>query len=412
MAYSVRLISILGGPGGSGVELVLTAGPTLSEVLGSQHNIIGFDPRGVGESGPDIDCWPHRPEERAQFEKLFYPDVSFASSTSLSTQYYAADIFGNACTSSVGGPNGSASVLSTPAVAHDMFTYIKAEQVLAQKSVEEAKISYFAVSYGTVLGATFASLYPDHVGKMVLDGVVDASDYYNLGWSSNLYDTSKALDSFCEYCYQGGPSNCSFWGPSAKNISSRLDLLLTGLKNHPIPIPTSQGCGIPLMATYSDLKEYILSAMYTPLSQFPELADILSGLEQGNISAYVTGVTAGNLPANPCSDGSGKNETIDVNTLIKCVDGYAGHRFEDLSQYRYYVDNLTAQSPFFGEVWPNNAGTIMCRSFNATPPKSGRLPGMWNVLNKCILDALLISVRFDTGDKENGISHSFRHSRD
>lgn len=372
------------------MELVLTAGSTLSEVLGSRHNIVGFDPRGVGESGPVIDCWPHHPEERAQFEKLFYPDVSFASSTSLSTQYYAAEIFGNACTSGVGGPNGSASFLSTPAVAHDLFTYIKAEQVLAQKPVEEAKISYFAVSYGTVLGATFASLYPDHVGKMVLDGVVDASDYYNLDWSSNLYDTSKSLDSFFEYCYQGGTSNCSFWGPSAKNISSRLDLLLTRLKNHPIPIPTSQGCGIPLMATYSDLKEYILSAMYTPLSQFPELADVLSGLEQGNISAYVSAVTDGNLPANPCNDGSGKNGTIDVNTLIKCVDGYAGHQFEDLSQYRHYVDNMTTQSSFFGEVWPNNAGTVMCRSFNGPPPRSGRLPGMWNALNKYMLDTLLI----------------------
>lgn len=62
--------------------------------------------------------------------------------------------------------------------------------------MQKSKIAYFAVSYWTVLGATFASLYPDHVGKMVLDGVVDAVDYYNLGWRANLYDADEAVDSF------------------------------------------------------------------------------------------------------------------------------------------------------------------------------------------------------------------------
>jgi pimeloyl-ACP methyl ester carboxylesterase len=65
-------------------------------------------------------------------------------------------------------------------VAHDPLKYIETEQVLARKPVEEAKISYFAVSYGTVLGATFALLYTDRVGRMVLDGLMDASDYYVL----------------------------------------------------------------------------------------------------------------------------------------------------------------------------------------------------------------------------------------
>ncbi|GIK05483.1 hypothetical protein Aspvir_009595 [Aspergillus viridinutans] len=268
-----------------------------------------------------------------------------------------------------------ASFVGTPAVAHDLFTYINAEQKLAGKPVNESKISYLAVSYGTVLGATFASLYPDHVGRMVLDGVVDAADYYDLGWRTNLYDADKALDSFSEYCFQGGPTNCSYWGPSVQNITGRLNGLLAKLKYHPVPIPSSDACDIPLLATYSDLKEYILIATYAPLSNFPVLADVLSGLERGSTSAYVRAATDGFLPANPCNNGSGKNGTTDVNTLIKCVDGYAGHKFENLTDYRNYVDTLTLQSRFFGEVWPNNANGISCRSFDAKPPKSGRLPG-------------------------------------
>ncbi|GIJ86595.1 hypothetical protein Asppvi_005485 [Aspergillus pseudoviridinutans] len=347
-----------GSPGGPGVALVLQGGPSLAQALGGQHNIVGFDPRRVGQSGPVVDCWPNHPEKRAQFGKLFYPEVSHASSTALDTQYYAAEIFGTACTENAGGPNGNASFVSTPAVAHDLFTYINAEQ-----------------NYGTVLGATFASLYPDHVGKMVLDGVVDAADYYDLGWRTNLYDVDKALDSFSEYCFQGGATNCSFWGPSVQNITNRLNGLLAKLKYHPVPIPSSEACDIPLMATHSDLKEYTLGALYAPLSGFPVLADVLSGLERGNTSTYVTAVTDGFLPANPCNNESGKNGTTDVNTLIKCVDGYAGQKFENLTDYRNYVDTLTSQSLFFGEVWPNNANGILCRSFEAKPPKSGRLPG-------------------------------------
>ncbi|KAJ5620630.1 hypothetical protein N7510_004614 [Penicillium lagena] len=371
-----------GGPGGSGVQAIAAYGPGLSQVLLSQYNIVGFDPRGVGESGPVVDCWPNDVAKRAQFEKLFYPETSNASSTSLDTQYYTAEIFGKACTETVGGSNGSAAFISTPAVAHDIFTYITAEQVASNKPKHEAKLFYYGVSYGTALGATFAHLYPDHVERMVLDGVIDAADYYALGWKSNLYDTDAVLDSFFKTCHLGGPKNCSFWGPSVKNIHNRMNNILAELKYHPIPVPTSEACNIPLMATYSGLKEFALMATYTPHVQFPQLADVLTELETGNVSAYMSAITSGSLPANACNNGS-VSTTEDVNTLIKCVDGYSGHRFQDISQFRDYYNLLTFQSSFFGEVWPNNANGVSCRSFHVSPPKSGRLhAGQESILEK------------------------------
>ena len=385
-------------------------GQILAEIFGAQHNVVGFDPRGVGESGPVIDCWPNHPERRAQFEKLFYPDVSNASSTSLDIQFYTAKIFGSACTSSVGGENRNASFISTPAVAHDMLTYINAEQSAAGRSLNNSKISYYGLSYGSVLGVTFASLYPDHVGRMILDGVFEASDYNDLGWSTNVYDSDKALDSFCRYCYQGGSKNCSFWGPSEENISSRLNELVNSLKYHPIPIPSSEACEIPLTATYADLKEYILQAMYFPLTNFPQLADVLSGLEQGNFSAYVAAVTSSTLPADPCNNGT-SGSTTDISTLIKCIDGYAGHKFQNVHQYQDYVGMLTLDSPFFGEVWPNNANTVSCRAFNGTPPESARLTGM-AVLAFNTLRFYLTGTRFYHGSQKHLISDHVCHGRD
>lgn len=212
----------------------------MAGILQGQHNIVGFDPRGVGLSGPSVDCWPGNPEGRAQFEKLYFPEIYNASSTTAGRQFAAAEIFGEVCSSIVGGSNGSAAFVSTPAVARDMLSFVEAEQkqrlAKNESDNEQAKLWYYGVSYGTVLGATFAHLFPDRVERMVLDGVVEAEDYYSLGWRSNLYDADKALDSFIQSCFQAGEKErCAFWGPSVHDIRSRLDALLQGLEYNPFP---------------------------------------------------------------------------------------------------------------------------------------------------------------------------------
>ncbi|KAF4156653.1 hypothetical protein CNMCM8927_007748 [Aspergillus lentulus] len=284
-----------GSPGEPGVELVLQGGSILAEALGWQHNIVGFDPL-----------------------------------------EYAAEIFGEACTENAGGPNGNASFISTPAVAQDLFTYVNAEQKLAGKPANESKISYLAVSYGTMLCATFASLYPDHVGEM---------------------------------------------GPSVRHIIGRLHGLLAKLKYNPLPIPSSDACDIPLMATYSDLKEYILIAMYAPLSTFPVLADVLAGLERGNTSAYVTAVTDGSIPANPCNNGSGKNTTTDANTLIKCVD-----------------------EPFLWRSVAQQREWNPMQIFDAKPPKSAPLPGIAGARD-LTLESVLTSTTLYSGNSKGLVPH-------
>ncbi|KAL4755014.1 hypothetical protein BDW72DRAFT_189625 [Aspergillus terricola var. indicus] len=120
-----------GGPGGSGIESVYSEGPELAGILQGQHNIVGFDPRGVGLSGPS------------------YPEIYNASSTAAGRQFAAAEIFGDACGSTVGGSNGSAAFANTPAVARDMLSFVEAEQkqrLTKNESVnEQAKLWYYEV---------------------------------------------------------------------------------------------------------------------------------------------------------------------------------------------------------------------------------------------------------------------------
>jgi hypothetical protein len=308
-----------------------------------------------------VNCFPDNSDARAAFESNFFTDVSNASSTSAETQYYASEFFGKWCTEAIRNQNGKGQYVSTPAVAQDMLSYIKAEQSAAGKNETDAKLWYYGVSYGTVLGSTFASLFPDHVGRLILDGVLDAEDYYNNGWRSNLFEADAALDSFSTFCHQGGPDNCSFWGPSAQNITDRLDDILAELKYNPIPVLGFEAGSTPGLATYSDLKQIMLSATYIPLQGFPLLSDILFALEQGNGSAVVTGSEWTLGP--------------DVDTLVKCVDGYGKTNFTTLGDFEDYVEFLEGQSKYFGEVWPNNADGVLCRSLDLDLPKNGSFPG-------------------------------------
>lgn len=80
----------------------------------------------------------------------------------------------------------------------------------------------------------------------------------------------------------------------------------------------------------------MLSTTYSPLQKFPPISDILWVLEHGNGSAIVTGSEWTLGP--------------DVNTLVKCVDGYGRTNFTALDDFEDYVRFLEGQSKCFGEV--------------------------------------------------------------
>jgi hypothetical protein len=120
--------------------------------------------------------------------------------------------------------------------------------------------------------------------------------------------------------------------------------------------------------------QFIFQAMYIPAERLPKLAAILAGLEQSNTTAYAIAVTGGTIPASPCNYAP-STATRDVDTLKKCVDGAGEKRFRSISQFEDYVDVLTSQSEFFGEVWPNNANGVACRAFEVSPPETKKLKG-------------------------------------
>jgi len=114
--------------------------------------------------------------------------------------------------------------MTTPVVVRDIISILDAYANTEQgKTVENARdLNYWGFSYGTVLGQTFASTYPDRVGRFALDGVADAEDYYSQRLFATSIYTDAVVDKFFEYCFRAGSKLCPFsTGNSSLDIKTR-----------------------------------------------------------------------------------------------------------------------------------------------------------------------------------------------
>src|SRR5690606_12476359 len=151
-----------GGPGGSGIEYVQSSVDYdgFGEALLDDFDIVGFDPRGVGESSPvaclDADAMDH-----------YLYDVPEGARGS---EEWEADLEARAETFAEGCEDASGELLpfiTTEQSARDI--------ALLRAVLGDTKLNYLGFSYGTYLGATYAELFPQNTGRLVLDGAMDPS---------------------------------------------------------------------------------------------------------------------------------------------------------------------------------------------------------------------------------------------
>ncbi|CAI6091034.1 unnamed protein product, partial [Clonostachys chloroleuca] len=364
------LLFNFGGPGGSGIGTLISLAPDLAEVYGSGVNLVSFDPRGVNNTGPALDCFPGDPATRHMFGSAYFRSVPDAGSDSAATQFYLAEALGNWCNNAIGGPNGTAQYVNTPAVANDMLRFVEVQSATNRKSKEDAKLWYNGYSYGTALGATFATLHPDRVGRMILDGVEDPADYYNGLWSNNLLDADTGVDNFVTSCYAAGPDACVMYESSTDLIHSRLSSVIANLKENPVPVWNSSVVGMPVLATYADLTNVLLLSLYFPLASFPKVAQIMVDLEQGHGESLI--VSKKISFRSDCQAEAGF-DGLQVSMMILCTDSDGRGRINSVEEYQEYVDHLQRQSKYIGNTWAINR--LNCHAIDVVPPQSGKFNG-------------------------------------
>lgn len=145
-----------GGPGASGVDYAESAGLIVSPEVAQAYDVVGFDPRGVARSAP-IECY-----DDAQMDDLLGSDPSPDDDAEQAEIDSLLEDFADACGQAA--PDLLAHV-STIEVARDMD--------VLRAALGEEQLDYLGASYGTFIGATYAALFPDRVGRFVLDGALE-----------------------------------------------------------------------------------------------------------------------------------------------------------------------------------------------------------------------------------------------
>jgi pimeloyl-ACP methyl ester carboxylesterase len=221
-----------GGPGGPGTEL-LPAWINLfpAEVRG-RFDIISWDPRGIGASTA-VQCFATSDDEQSFLAEL--PEGFPVGSAEKRAWIRGYARFAQLC----GQRNGDLLAhVSTPESAKDLE--------LLRQAVGAPQLNYRGVSYGTLLGATYANLFPNKVRAMVLDGNVDPVAWTNGGRKHTFLSTSlrlgsdkasaKTLNAFLTLCGQASTEQCAFSAGSAAATRAKWATLLHRLRQQPVTI--------------------------------------------------------------------------------------------------------------------------------------------------------------------------------
>ena len=261
-----------GGPGGPGVSFIQSAGPALfSQSVRDRYDIIGFDPRSVGQSDPAL-CFDSAEEEAAASEgSIAFP----VKKSEIGPFLQQSRDLATSCRTNAGEEIAHA---STANVARDMD--------LLRRAVGDEKLTYVGYSYGTYLGATYAKLFPKSVGKMVLDGTVDpvkysASDGDARSVGARLGQgpaSAETFEQFLSTCAEAGEA-CAL--NALGDPTDVVDRLFDTLKDEPVDVPIDDGTTVAF--GYAEAVVLSFQGMYDP-AQWADLAESLAFLASGGES--------------------------------------------------------------------------------------------------------------------------------
>ena len=413
--------NITGGPGGSGVGDLLRRGASLQKIVDASESpnsldpltetsryfdIISFDPRGVSNTTPHINCF-NTNFDRQKWLTSLDTIGNFGSSNVAFAQIFSHGIaFSETCS----GRNSSLlSHMNTAPVVADIVALIEAhgrwrektakasltysepkklggksdskEKVLARTAYKngEEKLQYWGFSYGTLLGATFASLQPSRVHRVIIDGVVNATDYYEGKWLTNLQDTDQIVYKFGEYCHAAGPESCALWRKSPATVLQDLESILNSIWENPIAVAGNELRG-PEIITYSDVMKLIRDGLYHPIENAEKIAMFVQDLSTRNGTAFAD--YKADLEKPDCDNWMGKEDDPDacapdfdapISSGVSCTDA-VDHTTTTRSEFADRLAVLREQSKWMGNLWAEI--TLPCLGWKARPKwRFNSMPG-------------------------------------
>jgi pimeloyl-ACP methyl ester carboxylesterase len=316
-----------GGPGGSGLRFPLrstTASPLWTKNA-KAYDFVGFDPRGVGHSAP-VSC-----QDPREFVKAPKADpVPDSEADKLARRKLAAE-YAQGCLERTGA--AVLSQMTTANIARDLD--------VIRAALGEPRLNYLGVSYGSYLGAVYASLFPAHVRRMIVDSVVNPDP--DQIWYQNNLDQDVA--------FQGRWADWEAWvaeydsvyhlGSTRAKVQATWERLRAAAKAHPIGgvVGPAELLGFFQNAPYYD-------------STWAAVARVWSRYLAGDTKALVD--AAGPDPADTAGSTTAENGNA-VYTAVECTDARWPAGWP-----RWDRDNtaLNAEYPFL--TWSNAWLNLPC----------------------------------------------------
>lgn len=320
-----------GGPGGSGYDTVLESleGVTTDRLRGS-FNVLGFDPRGVGRSTP-VDCLSDAELDEARAETIDpSTDAGFEEARE------SARTYAEQCAKESGDLLG---FVDTESAARDMD--------ILRAVANDPKLNYLGFSYGTFLGATYAELFPENVGRMVLDGGIDPSasnEEITLG-QARAFET--AIRSYVEDCQSS--TNCPLDGSVDDGVQTIRDLISSVEAS---PLTAADG---RLVNASTFVSGFILP-LYND-ANWPALTQALSSALRGDPT---TMLMLADLGAERNEDGTYASNSSEVFSAVNCLDypmetdrGAMALDAEELEEASPTLGRFLAYGGLTCEAWPH-----------------------------------------------------------
>jgi len=143
-----------GGPGGSGLATLPQGWEALPPEVKDSFDLVTWDPRGVGESAPQVTC------RQGRMTMPLTGSVDWAAAydqmRTTTERAHTACLEDNA----------------------DVLAYVGTNNVVRdldalRQAVGDQQLTYWGMSYGTRIGYTYALMFPDNVRRLLLDGPVN-----------------------------------------------------------------------------------------------------------------------------------------------------------------------------------------------------------------------------------------------
>lgn len=308
-----------GGPGASGVEFVAAVGTSLPAELQDRFDIVGFDPRGVGQSA-GVDCTD-------DLDPFFSLDFSPADQQARDELLAGAKALVAECEAADGA---ILPYLTTDRAARDL------DRIRA--ALGDEQLTYLGYSYGTYLGSWYAEQFPDRVRALALDGAVDPALDATEIQVQQAVGFERALDLFLRGCARD--DGCAFH--NGGHPGEAYDRLRASVAGSPIPAEDDRS----LNDTRFDIG--VLQLLYSGRESWQTLAEALTDAADGDGTALldVADTYTGRID-------EGRYDDVTESFLaIGCADGPPVGGVEGL---RAIEELAAAAAPRVGRAVVNNS---------------------------------------------------------